>query len=221
MLTTCYILAAFVATASASVVNYPGHLAHKHQIEARQTDAAMQECLVPLMSAYQSVPTPPPSIMSYEATNPVTDACSYSVPATLQAEFSSYESAIKTWYAAHSAEINSALAMCPGIAPEATRVPICTGVATKGAGDAMVTGQAMATSTTAADVLILTVSSIEGGLVPYMNTTEQTGTSLANGTGVMTGLPSTSTSIGGARETGYVAVMAAAGAGLVGAVALL
>ena len=139
------LLATLAAAATAQQANVlPEAQVAKRTIEAivaRETDA--MACATAAASIYVTLPTPPPEVLSYEMSNPQTDPCSYSVPATLSAPFSSYTEAVKSWYSGHSAEVNSVLKAC-SITNVAGQVPVCTNSA---AGKPTVAGGAGGSST--------------------------------------------------------------------------
>jgi hypothetical protein len=111
---------------------YPGALAVERDLEARQTNAAA--CAEAEASIYQGLPTPPPAIVSYEATHTATDPCSVTVPASLSSDFSSYESAVASWFAAHSSQIESVMSQCPQFSTPATAGSGCSTSAAGGSG---------------------------------------------------------------------------------------
>jgi hypothetical protein len=97
--------AALVATATATGLVAPGHIAHMRRIEARQTataamsaGASVPPCVTALISAYSSFPTIPAEIESYASANPMTDPCSYSIPTSLSSAVMSYETQVLSWY---------------------------------------------------------------------------------------------------------------------------
>lgn len=80
----------------------------KRALEARQTDeAGMSACLDAMQSLITAMPTPPPAV---DITG---DPCTFTVPKSLESAYSSYQSAITSWYTAHSSQWSSALAQCP------------------------------------------------------------------------------------------------------------
>lgn len=125
MLSKALLLAVVGTALSANAAIYPGHLAVKRDLIARQTetdtafpsDTALpsgeEACLTALASIYDALPTAPPDIISWEMTYSVTDPCSYSIPKSLESEFSSYEVEVESFYSVHSSEIESALSQCP------------------------------------------------------------------------------------------------------------
>lgn len=84
MFSKTFILAALAVTVSANGLVRPGPNAMKRELLARQTETALPSgadtCLTALMSIYSAVPTPPPELLSYEATVSITDPCSFSIP---------------------------------------------------------------------------------------------------------------------------------------------
>lgn len=87
-------------------------IAHR-ALEARQTDeAGMSACLSAIESVMTATPTIP-SILTAFFESQTVDVCSISVPKQFQSAYTSYESAIRSWYTAHSAQLSSALSACP------------------------------------------------------------------------------------------------------------
>ncbi|UKZ57020.1 hypothetical protein TrVGV298_010870 [Trichoderma virens] len=89
------LLLTFVASASAAV-----------------RDADPSKCASEALSIAQSIPTPPPALVSDLAKNPQTDACKFSFPPSLSAEFSSYSSEVLSWYNGHKDELTSLASEC-------------------------------------------------------------------------------------------------------------
>lgn len=199
---------------------HPGALAAKRDLVARQSStddgtSAATSCLSGLMSIYSSLPTPPPEILSWEQTATFDDPCSITVPGSISAAFSSYESEALSWYTAHSSDLDAALSQCPQYSSVAggsgdSAPPVCTGgsgVGGSGAGATTTTDSAGQVSTTT------TAKSSSG-----------TGTSAGAGSGASSttsaGAASTQSKNAGPRETGFVAG-AVAVAGFLGVVAAL
>lgn len=190
------LLAVTASTASAA-----GSYRQPHQVKRdlalaiRQTAAPEATCLSALLSAYGSVPTPPPELVSFYATHTPTDACDTgSIPATLSPVYQTYESSIFSWFTAHSSAIYSALSQCPAYTSNIAQSPVCTS-ALPGAGGA---GSGPAATTTAAG-------------------SGATGAGSGSGSGSS---GSTATKNAGPKETGFVAAAVAA-AGFIGAIAAL
>ncbi len=106
-------LVALAGVASANMM-VPVHNARR-AVEARQTSAAdASACLDAIESLITGMPTPNSVVTAFVAT--ATDFCNISLPPSVESAYSSYESAISSWYGAHSKEWSSALAKCPSSA---------------------------------------------------------------------------------------------------------
>jgi len=107
MFSKAILVAALAASTSAML--------HPHELIARQTSLPPSDCLSALLGLATIVPFPPEDIISFAETASITDPCQYAtrLPASLTAEWNSYENEISSWYTAHSAEVSSALASCP------------------------------------------------------------------------------------------------------------
>ncbi|KAL7929361.1 hypothetical protein V8C35DRAFT_315802 [Trichoderma chlorosporum] len=78
--------------------------------EARDADPS--KCASEALSIAQSLPTPPPQLVSDIASNPQTDACKFTVPASLSKEYASYSSELLSWYSGHKDELTSLASDC-------------------------------------------------------------------------------------------------------------
>ncbi|KAK2066646.1 hypothetical protein P8C59_000442 [Phyllachora maydis] len=211
--TPSFIISALAASASATGLLHPAHLANKREVQARETGsmstsagADATACLAPLLAAYSSLPTPCPAIVSYEQSHPVTDACSYSIPDSLSSDFSVYETEVKAWYRTHAADISSALSMCPQFSSlAASDAPVC---ATK---LDLPGGNAPAAATTTMMNSTSTPAAGDVGAMPGMNMSGAGMTPTAAGTGA-------TAKAAGARETGYAGAVLAVAAVLAAAV---
>lgn len=225
-------LAATAATAHYHGAIHPGALAAKRDlhIAARQTQTddgsgVATACLDGLMSIYSSLPTPPPQLVDWEETASITDPCSITIPASVSAAFSSYESEALSWYTQHSSEIFSALSQCPQYSSVAAGGGGAPAVCTGHAGGAGV-GGGSATTTGGGDDT--TTSTDAAGKASTTTTPKTTGTasptgSKSSGSGssaTSAGAASTKSTNAGPRETGFVAG-AVAVAGFLGVVAAL
>ena len=155
MLSRAIFVAALVATAAADAV-MRNVLAARHMgLQPRQTQKADDaKCSTDFGGVYAAAPTPPPEIIAYVQVNPLTDWCQYSVPSSLAALFTSYESAVSSWADVNVAQVSSLANECPQYA-FITVVPTCwhtasasataaggssNGTATKGSTSAGATG---------------------------------------------------------------------------------
>ncbi|KAM7200097.1 hypothetical protein V8F20_005518 [Naviculisporaceae sp. PSN 640] len=217
------------AAAAASAELFPGHQAIKRALVARQTESpefdipipsdlpAAATCLEPLLSLYETMPTPAPELTSL----PAGDPCGpFTVPADIAEPYSSYTSAIQSWFGEHSSEIFEALSACPQI--------------TSLAGDAIasITGSLCESTGAPSDDEDSTATGSAGPEETGGHHTMDHGSSSGAGTGA--GAPTPTGTAGGAaqtsskstagahaaRETGFAGAAIAAGAFL-GAVALL
>ncbi|KAF5027419.1 hypothetical protein F66182_496 [Fusarium sp. NRRL 66182] len=133
----------------ASAVSANSFMAHplmkRNLLAPRQTEAVgglSGDCQEAILEVYQSLPTPPPAIVEDLTENPQTDACDFSVPASLSKDYASYSADIVSWYGENADQISSALEECPELAQFATAVPVCSTGANAG-------GKPDATSTAA------------------------------------------------------------------------
>ncbi|KAK1993682.1 hypothetical protein LX36DRAFT_703344 [Colletotrichum falcatum] len=188
-------LAAFAGSATALIDIRPELI--RREVLPRQTDIiAADPCLSVLNTVYANVPTPPPKVLSYEMTAPrQTDPCSFTVPAEISAEYSSYTSEVISWASANSASIQSALSVCSTLTDLSASVPVCTATAGGAA----------------------TTEAAEGGDSPASETGTAAG---SRATGTRSSSPSQVTPNAGPREKGMAAAAVVA-AGFVGAAAFL
>ncbi|ORY58120.1 uncharacterized protein BCR38DRAFT_489600 [Pseudomassariella vexata] len=192
MFTKTFITASLVATASASI---PA-VARRAFLATRQTDISDPVCIDVIASVlplYNSLPTPPPSLVS--ATFPSDPCETPSFTGELASDYTSYSSEALEWYSSNSAEIISALSACPAITKDQTIIPICS---TLTAGDNDDSSNTESGSATATD------ADSEGA--------SSTGSSAASSGAVTRNVAP--------RETGFVAAGIAA-AGFIGAIAAL
>ncbi|KAK4152144.1 hypothetical protein C8A00DRAFT_35168 [Chaetomidium leptoderma] len=122
---TLILTLAGVATANMAV----DHMAMKRGIEERQTDeAGASACVDAMQSLITSMPTVPAAVASFAATQTETNACSITVPNSLQSAYASYTNAASSWYTAHLGDFSSAFAKCPDYATftDDFNTPSCT-----------------------------------------------------------------------------------------------
>lgn len=119
------IIAATLATAvSASIPNLQG----------RQDLAGLgpecQSAIASVLPLYGALPTPPPALLS----NLPTDPCATpTLTGAVSSEYAAYTGSVYSWYASNSQVLLSALGACTQLASYAASVPICTAVPTGGA----------------------------------------------------------------------------------------
>lgn len=131
MLTRTVLLATLFSASAVVATNLHGHLEIKRAIEARQTsrgggddddDSAgpsftgsipVTACVADAISLMSSFPTPPPALADEITRVTVTDVCAYTPPASLAAPYSSYDSAVRSWYSVNRDRVSS-LKNCPG-----------------------------------------------------------------------------------------------------------
>lgn len=235
------ILTGLMATAVSASANFMAHAEMKREVlQPRQTDVTggiSTECQTALLEVYSSLPSPPPEILSDAIENPQTDPCSFSTPASLADEYSSYSAEVVSWYAENEDEINSVLEACPILSQYATMVPVCPtdlGGAGGGAGasstaaprsnDASAT-EDVSTATddadsTATDDVDSTAtdeaeSSATGGANTLVTSRTSGSGSGASTTGTAAVATETTTTPNGAHREGAMAVAAIAVAGFV------
>ncbi|KAH8911170.1 hypothetical protein BR93DRAFT_964984 [Coniochaeta sp. PMI_546] len=216
-------LAATTATAFYHEAIHPGALAAKRDLVARQSStdsgaSAATSCLSGLLSIYSSLPTPPPAIVSWEESATFTDPCSITIPASISAEFSSYESQALSWFTAHSSELYSALSQCPQYSSVAggagdSAPPVCTAGTGGGSGSGSGSGAGTTTTTDASTTTTKTSGTTSA-------TGSGSGSSAGSSSTTSAGAASTQSKNAGPRETGFVAG-AVAVAGFLGVVAAL
>lgn len=155
------VIAALAASASAASLVVPGHIAIKYENHnvARATGTATAglsdaACETEVMSVAAGLPTAAPAFESYALTQTQTDACAITVPASLSAEYSSYVTALESWYTASgSSAIYSVLSQCPQYAAYTDSLSVCStdvGAATSASSAAKSTGTASGSSAAAA-----------------------------------------------------------------------
>jgi hypothetical protein len=94
-------------------------------LEARQ-DADLESCMSAISSAYDGVPTQPPAIVSFFATQTETDPCKFTVPSSLEGVYLSWQSAASSFFAERGPEITAAVSRCPSLADTVTTGSIAT-----------------------------------------------------------------------------------------------
>ena len=100
------LLVALAGVASASMI-VPAQNARR-AVEARQTSAAdASACLAALGSLITDLPQPPAALTSYILTATI-DYCDPQLAGSIGAVFTSYESAVSSWYSAHSSQWSAA-----------------------------------------------------------------------------------------------------------------
>lgn len=189
------------------------HKAHARQAEddsSSDLDAAISEaaasasatgCLDLLLTAYETIPTPPPELVSYELDDSITDFCEFTYPDSLTAAFTSYESAVLSWYNTQSDAIASAQLECTEFTDIGTLSSCSTTVS------ATTTGTVASTSATGTRTGSTLSSSVA-------NATSTGGSGTAGSTS------SPISTDAGHRETGFLAGILAA-AGVIGVVVML
>jgi hypothetical protein len=210
-------IVAGLATAVAANGLAPAHAAlHKRAVLARQTASTVPSatvggdiaaCATAAAALLTSLPTPPADLASALATVTITDVCSYSIPASLSAPLSSYESSLVSWASAHDAELSSAVSLCPDLSSAFQSIDDLTeGCATQTSGGSVSpTGTGSVTTTP-------TATGGAGGSGGSGTTGGGSGGSGTTGGGSGGASTTRSSSAGGARETAFVgAAMAAAG----------
>lgn len=155
------VIAALATSASAASLVVPGHIAIKYENHnvARATGTATAglsdaACETEVMSVAAGLPTAAPAFESYALTQTQTDACAVTVPASLSAEYSSYLTALESWYTASgSSAIYSVLSQCPQYAAYTDSLSVCStdvAAATSASSAAKSTGTASGSSAAAA-----------------------------------------------------------------------
>ena len=149
--------------------------------------------------------------MTENETNPVTDICSFTPPATLASALSAFQTSVVSWYEVNWPKLESVVSKCPeasaelALASQAMSAYVCSPTIGGGA-VASATTTAAGTGAGAAD------PTTGGGNVQASGTTRTTGGARAQST--------TKSGSGAARETGFVAGVVAA-VGLIGALVAL
>ncbi|ROW13220.1 hypothetical protein VPNG_04885 [Cytospora leucostoma] len=154
------VIAALATAASANLV-VPGHIAIKYENHnvARATGTAASSglsdaaCETEVLSVAASLPTAAPEFESYALTQTQTDACAITIPASLSKDYSSYLTALESWYTkSGSSAIYSILSECPQYAAYTDSIGVCStvvGAVTSGSSAAKTTGTASGSSATA------------------------------------------------------------------------
>ncbi|KAK7748749.1 hypothetical protein SLS53_000773 [Cytospora paraplurivora] len=150
------VIAALAAAASANLV-VPGHIAIKYENHnvARATGTASSGlsdavCESEVLSVASSLPTAAPAFESYALTQTQTDACAITIPASLSKDYSSYLTALESWYTkSGSSAIYSILSECPQYAAYTESLSVCStvaGAATSGSSATAASGSSAASS---------------------------------------------------------------------------
>lgn len=152
MLTRTALLATLLSASAVVATSPQGHLQMKRALEARQTrgsgnndddndndsiNASATACLGAVFSLLASVPTPPPALVSAFTSagiDDIGDACTYTPPPNLAAPYSSYASAVSSWYGANGDRVSSALKDCPGSGDALDRLDEPCGATSRGSG---------------------------------------------------------------------------------------
>ncbi|KAL6856770.1 hypothetical protein J3F83DRAFT_718071 [Trichoderma novae-zelandiae] len=180
-----------LATSASAAVNYmaipqirdllpkPTPVANNNLARDANDDA---KCASQALDLLQSIPTPPPAVLSDFAKHPQqTDPCKFSIPASLSDDYSSYSSEVLSWFTGHEAELTSLAAQCSAAQSYTNLVNVCTDGVSSGSAASKPTGSNTAGSNTAGSTTV--------------------------GAGA-----ATSTNVGAAHETGMAfAALAAAG----------
>lgn len=222
MLTRTALLATVFSASAVVATSLHGHLEMKRALEARQSSGSgsgndddddntnATACLTAVISLLSSVPTPPPALISAFTSANIDDACSFTPPPSLAAPYSSYVSAVSSWYGANGDRVSSALKDCPGVGDSLDNLDATCGAGTSstrssggvrssasrsiGGGDVSTTvtrsigGGDVSTTVTRSigggDVSATVTRSIGGG--DSSDTAETTGTITTGGPGVQT-----------------------------------
>lgn len=175
-------------------------------IVPRQMDLAGAETCLSLV---QTLPTPPPALLSAIGNQALTEIniCSVSIPSSLDKELSSYTSAASSWIKAHSAELSS---VCPfyqinTLVPK-IQIQICNN---RGATKSPSGISSEKTSAFATSGGITTETTTTIGTSVDTNSEIKTATGASGGSSSSTGTSSTAASPNGGV---VMAVIAAAGA---------
>ncbi|KAK5991531.1 hypothetical protein PT974_09815 [Cladobotryum mycophilum] len=103
-----------------------------HAMQARATGSDILACASAALDITQSMPTPPPDLLSDIIEHPQTDPCHISLPASLSGEYSSYTKEVKSWINDNKGKLSSLAKSC-SIASSYTAVaPVCTSDAGSG-----------------------------------------------------------------------------------------
>ena len=98
-----------------------------------------------LGSELASVPTPPPGpLRDFLNNNIASDACKWQsqVPTSLTSSYSSYTSALHTWYDHYNADVTAMVSQCANVKPTVPALPACTTGADWAASNATGNGKA-------------------------------------------------------------------------------
>ncbi|KAM0345590.1 hypothetical protein ACHAPU_006243 [Fusarium lateritium] len=185
-----------VASLLASAVSANSFMAHplmkRDLLAPRATDEAIPsidgisgECQSAILDVYQTLPTPPPAVVSDLMENPQTDPCDFTVPSSLSKDYASYSSKVVSWFGEYQDEIVSAVGECPELAQYATAIPVCASGLMGGSPSAIASGSATAS----------------GSVAPVVQTTATTAEKPVKTPGAETGEAATPTSSAGAVET--------------------
>ncbi|KAH8784404.1 hypothetical protein BGZ57DRAFT_852204 [Hyaloscypha finlandica] len=101
------------ATASGATVKRPYPTATASTNSSNVCDSVLNG----LATVLTGLPTPTGDLYSYleTAATALTDPCHLSVPSSIGPAFSTYESAVISFYSAHKSELNSAVSACPNL----------------------------------------------------------------------------------------------------------
>ncbi|KAI0379202.1 hypothetical protein F5Y04DRAFT_259972 [Hypomontagnella monticulosa] len=194
MSTKAFLITALIAVITA--IQLPG-LTERDVIEGRQklpgiTDPQCQNAVASAQTIYESLPTPPPALLSMSLpSDPCATSIAFSGDAAAASKFSSYTSKVMDWYTSHSAQLQSVLAPCSSLASVvAQQIPFCT--------------SSMNLSSTAGSSATPAPTSATN--FPTSTTTDSSSTATPNAA---------------ARETGSISYAAIAAMGFIGAIAAL
>jgi len=123
------ILAGLISTAAAVTRVAPAQIVARHELQARQTDISdwideipglddldgAAECVKAMVSIATSMPTPPPELYSWAATQTEENPCKITYPPKVEEAFEDYASSMTSWWSAHSKEYSAALSKCPDV----------------------------------------------------------------------------------------------------------
>ncbi|KAH8761459.1 hypothetical protein F5882DRAFT_384090 [Hyaloscypha sp. PMI_1271] len=100
------------ATASGATVKRPFPTATASTNSSNVCDSVLDG----LATVLTELPTPTGDLYSYlTAATTLTDPCHLSVPSSIGPAFSTYESAVISFYSAHKSQLNSAVSACPNL----------------------------------------------------------------------------------------------------------
>jgi hypothetical protein len=122
-----------LASLAASVVaesNLMAMPAVRRHVEARQgLDFPIPTegpCATAALDLITNFPTPAPEIVQDLVSNPQTDACDFTTPASLSKEYASYNSELLDWISGNQGKLSTALEQCPQFSSYAAFIPVCT-----------------------------------------------------------------------------------------------